>query len=233
MDPSWVVLDRSVRLIARTGEKTTGGAGTSEFDIETWDEIELRRRRMEEEEAGVVVDNAIEEEEPMGVVDWVREGLVRFVPQLTKAPKISTISLLLPATPREIRAQLEGVTVACADKNLLVLFNGPDSLYHASSGRYLVYDADADTFVLPPRIDLEQFREVFGYVPAIVRRGEGSNFTLAVVVQSHLSRQYSVLLWSPSTDQERWVQKNVNFPSEVLQYSMTDLSFAFQESWAC
>jgi len=226
MDPSWVVLDRSVSLIARTGEKTTRGAGTSEFDTETWDVIE-------DEEAGVVLDNAIEEKKPMGVVDWVQDGLVRFVPELTKAPKISTISLLLPATPREIRAQLESVTVACADKNLLVLFTAPDSPYHASSGRYLVYDAEADTFIAPPRIDLEQFREVFGYVPAIVHLGQGGNFTLAVVVQSHLSSQYSVLLWSPSTDQERWVQRNVNFPSEVLHYSKIDLSFAFEESWAC
>lgn len=64
-------------LITRTGEKTTGGMGTSEFTIETWDEIELRRRMEEEEVDGFCSDdNAIKEEELMGVVDLVQEGLV-------------------------------------------------------------------------------------------------------------------------------------------------------------
>lgn len=151
---------------------------------------------MEEEEVSGFCgnDNAIEEEEePTGVVDWVREGMVRLVPELTKPPRISTITLHLPATPGKIRAQLEGVTVACADKNLLVLFTRPDSLYHASSRHYLVYDADADTFIFTPQIDLEQFKEVFEYVPTIISRGQGGNFTLVVVVQSHLYREYSVL----------------------------------------
>ncbi|CAD6202634.1 unnamed protein product [Miscanthus lutarioriparius] len=126
------------------------------FAIKTWDEIELRMM-MEEEEANDFCsdDNAIKEEELTGMVDCVREGLVRLVPEFTKAPRISTLSLHLSATASEIKAQLEGVTVACADKNLLVLFTGPDSLYHASSRHYLVYDDDTDTFVVAPQIDSE------------------------------------------------------------------------------
>lgn len=78
MDPISIVLDRCVRLVTRTREKTTNGADTSEFAIETWDEIELRRR-MEEEEADSFCgdDNTIEEEELTGMVDYVREMKAR------------------------------------------------------------------------------------------------------------------------------------------------------------
>ncbi|WVZ56938.1 hypothetical protein U9M48_007399 [Paspalum notatum var. saurae] len=217
MDPCWAVLDRSVRLVASTGEKTTGGGSV-------WD---------------IVVDgvdgNAGEEEEPVGLVGWVREGSVRLAPDLAAPPMISTLSLHLPATPLQIAIQLHSVTVMCADKNLLVLFTGPDSFSYASSGHYLIYDADADTLAVAPPINWREVRDIFSHVPAIVRRGQGNNdFVLALVVRSMFTREHWLLLWSPGQDRWGWTQKEAKIPAEVLQYAFfTDVSFAFQGSWAC
>ncbi|KAJ1254285.1 hypothetical protein BS78_02G136100 [Paspalum vaginatum] len=91
MDLSWVVLDRSVRLVASTDERTTGGESVWDIVVDRVDEVDLRRIEGEE---GIIggggADNAGEKEESVGLVGWVREGSVRLVPDLAAPPKIST-----------------------------------------------------------------------------------------------------------------------------------------------
>jgi hypothetical protein len=100
---------------------------------------------------------------PKGLVDWVREGLVRVATdKLVSHPEIYTLSLHLPATPREIVffykpreivAELHSVSIGSADKNLLVLHTGPQWNYFSSSVKYMVYDAAADALFAAPPVD--------------------------------------------------------------------------------
>ncbi|KAK3147943.1 hypothetical protein QOZ80_3BG0288650 [Eleusine coracana subsp. coracana] len=162
-------------------------------------------------------------------------------------PEISTLSLHLPATPNEIYAQIQSVSVASADKNLLVLSTGPQFDRYSSSGRYLVYDTATDVHFLVPPIDLFRFREIFGCRPVIVRRGDGcSEFILAQVLLSNdtTTRHYYVAMWSPFASEgevqewgklQDWVYKEACLPDDVVvKYPfMTDVVFAFQSRWAC
>jgi uncharacterized protein (DUF924 family) len=65
-------------------------------------------------------------------------------------------------------------------------------------------------------------------------RDEGtSDFTLAILLRSHRTRQYFLFQWSPSKGQQ-WLHKDVCLPKDVVQLDfMVDVAFAFQGQWAC
>ena len=52
---------------------------------------------------------------------------------------------------------------------------------------------------------------------------------------SRRTRQYSLLLWSPSAlGGQQWVPKDASLPKDVVQFGFTvDVAFAFQGQWAC
>nr|CAB3491774.1 unnamed protein product [Digitaria exilis] len=216
------ILDRDVRLVASTGEKTSGG----------W--------RIDGED----------KQNPNGLANWVPEGTIKVVADnLVDPPEISTLSLHLPAVPADIVGELEEVHVTSSDENLLVLSTGPASFRLASSGRYLVYDVTAgsgDLFLAPP-IDTFEVKEVFGCRPVIVRHGGGGGFVMAIVVWSNRARKYSLLRWSsPSSSQgsnnndddqgqqQQWVWSDVCLPDDMAHYPFrADVAFAFQGRLAC
>jgi hypothetical protein len=150
---------------------------------------------------------------PKGLVDWVREGLVRVATdKLVSHPEIYTLSLHLPATPREIVAELHSVSIGSADKNLLVLHTGPQWNYFSSSVKYMVYDATADVLFAAPPVDSFNLLQMSEYRPVVMCRGEGtSDFTLAILLRSHRTRQYFLFQWSPSKGQQ-WLRKDVCLP---------------------
>ncbi|KAL6648570.1 hypothetical protein ACP70R_012794 [Stipagrostis hirtigluma subsp. patula] len=236
MAPAYAVLDVDVRLVAKPLESVEeGGVGGSSKPI-----YEALRWALASDSEGDEDDY-----EPTGVVDWVRRGTVSLVADNPAAgpPAICTLSLHLPATPREIEGHLGSVRVISADKNLLVLSTGPRFYYAASSGHYLVYDAAADGLIAAPPINWYEFREIFGRGPVVVHRGGGdhgsSDFILAELVLSRRTERHSVLLWSHASTasaggQGQWARHDVRLPRDVEGHAFfTDVAFAFQGRWAC
>ncbi|KAF8694452.1 hypothetical protein HU200_038195 [Digitaria exilis] len=241
------ILDRDVRLVASTGEKTSGGWRMSSF-------LTPRKITTTEESAMSFADRVkllkADKQNPNGLANWVPEGTIKVVADnLVDPPEISTLSLHLPAVPADIVGELEEVHVTSSDENLLVLSTGPASFRLASSGRYLVYDVTAgsgDLFLAPP-IDTFEVKEVFGCRPVIVRHGGGGGFVMAIVVWSNRARKYSLLRWSsPSSSQgsnnndddqgqqQQWVWSDVCLPDDMAHYPFrADVAFAFQGRLAC
>jgi hypothetical protein len=166
-------------------------------------------------------DRVEEEVKPKSLVDWVQEGLVKVTTdKLVSHPEIYTLSLHLPATPREIVAQLQSASIGSADESLLVLHTGHKWNYCISSGRYLVCDATATALFAAPPIDSLDLVEMPGCRPVVMRHGGGSSdFILALLVTSRHTRQYSLLLWSPSAlggEGQQWVPMDASLPKDVV-----------------
>ncbi|KAF8728717.1 hypothetical protein HU200_017992 [Digitaria exilis] len=128
----------------------------------------VRPRKMEEiacaESTKAIIERLIlakgsgfgseEEEQGRGLVEWVREGLVRVTLDKPTHPlDILTVSLHLPATPGEIARHIEGATVMGANEQFIVISTGPKLYDFASSGHYLVFDTKAAKLHLVPWID--------------------------------------------------------------------------------
>ncbi|KAL6867364.1 hypothetical protein ACP4OV_015388 [Aristida adscensionis] len=153
------LLDMDVRLVASTGEKTGGGGSMTSF-VREEDIIGGSSRPLNDTVRWALGIDSEDDDKPTGLVDWVRQGTVELVVDDTFGPPplISTVSLHLPATPREITAHMESVRVLSADGNLLVLSTGPRLYGFASSGQCLVYDADAKSLLAVPHMPYQLVR---------------------------------------------------------------------------
>ena len=170
------LLDGDVRLVASTDE-SAGARGTCFLEFWVAEETGHKSAVPSDDDELWWLDQDREEEEvkPKGLVDWVREGLVRVATdKLVSHPEIYTLSLHLPATPREIVAQLQSASIASADKNLLVLHTGHKWYYCASSGQYLVCDATANALFVAPPIDSVDLVEMPGAAPSSCAAVEGA-----------------------------------------------------------
>ncbi|CAL4929813.1 unnamed protein product [Urochloa decumbens] len=242
MAPAFVFLDTSVSLIASTGEKASHGMNMlSYFKLFTPEEPSGggSTRPFFDPSKWQLEDSDGESEEEGGVlVDWVREGTVRLVADgLVDPPEISTVSIQLPAEPREIFHLVEYVRVTTADRKVIVLSTGPKLHDYGSSGHYLVHDAAAGALFLSPHVDWDELSEHFGCGgPVVTRRGEASgDFVLAMVLRSWRTERLSLFLWSPSsTGPQQWARHDVRLPEGVPEFGFkTDVAFAFGGRWAC
>ncbi|KAL6867610.1 hypothetical protein ACP4OV_015634 [Aristida adscensionis] len=251
MAPAYALLDIDVRLVAVTGERTGGGQNMSSFvgpvvpAEEGGDAGGGSSRPLSDTLRWALGIDDDEGERVKGLADWVRQGTARLVADgpAGPPPAISTVSLHLPATPREINAHVESVRVASADGNLLALSTGPKLYGFNSSGQSLVHDAAAGALLAPPPINWYDFCETFGARPVVVCRGGGGDFVLAEVLQSEYTNEYSLLLWSHASSGAaatgtggagQWVYHDVHLPDGVAGYPFySDVAFAVEGRWAC
>ncbi|KAF8650764.1 hypothetical protein HU200_063668 [Digitaria exilis] len=238
------ILDRDVRLVASTGEKTSGGRRMSSFltpwKITTEENAMSFADRVKFLESCGYESDGEDKQNPNGLADWVREGTIKVVADnLVDPPEISTLSLHLPAIPADIVGEVEEVNVTSSDEGLLVLSTGPASFRLASSGCYLVYDAIAGDLFLAPPTDTFEFKEVFGCRPVIVRRG-GSTLCYGGRRLRPLREVIIIMMTNVSNNnndeqrQQQWVWSDVCLPDDMAHYPFrADVAFAFQGRLAC
>ncbi|TVU48010.1 hypothetical protein EJB05_07629 [Eragrostis curvula] len=232
MNSPCALLEDDVRVVASTGDKTPGGLGVSYFSsFKSPNTEELNPWSLKVK----------------GLAQWVEEGKVRLVVDAPLGPlDMYTASLHLPATPRELFLQLQGVRVESVVENLIVISTCPRLREFRGSGEYMVYNAGTKTILLAPRINWGLFGELF-LTRRVVMRLHGSYFKLIMLLRGRRTGKPYVLVWWSSTSdfsmesprhsargKGQWEINEVCFPKDIAQYPFAiDEAFCFKDNWAC